>query len=78
MPCAVQRITNKEGLWHVCYTDQNGSDDKMVNGTLAVWSGIIAEAEDDYNAWYEREHMFERVEVPGIRRARHADILHLF
>ena len=43
----------------------------MTNGTLAVWSGIDAEAEDDYNAWYEREHMFERVEVPGIRRARH-------
>ena len=47
MPCAVQRITNKEGLWPVCYTDQNGSDDTMVNGTLAVWSGIAAEAEDD-------------------------------
>jgi hypothetical protein len=43
----------------------------MTNGILAVWSGIDAEAEDDYNAWYEREHMFERVEVPGIRRARH-------
>ena len=43
----------------------------MTNGTLAVWSGIDAEAEDDYNAWYEREHMFERVLVPGIRRARH-------
>jgi hypothetical protein len=43
----------------------------MANGTLAVWSGIDAEAEDDYNRWYEREHMFERVEVPGIRRARH-------
>lgn len=43
----------------------------MSNGTLAVWSGIDAEAEDDYNAWYDREHMFERVSVPGIRRARH-------
>ena len=43
----------------------------MTNGILAVWSGIDAEAEDDYNAWYEREHMFERVAVPGIRRARH-------
>ncbi len=43
----------------------------MSNGTLAVWSGIDADTEDDYNAWYEREHMFERIEVPGIRRARH-------
>ncbi len=41
----------------------------MSNGTLAVWSGIDADTEDDYNAWYEREHMFERIEVPGIRRA---------
>jgi len=43
----------------------------MSKCTLAVWSGIDAEAEDDYNAWYDREHMFERVSVPGIRRARH-------
>jgi hypothetical protein len=43
----------------------------MTNGILAVWSDIDAEAEDDYTAWYEREHMFERLEVPGFRRARH-------
>jgi len=47
------------------------SEAKMTNGILAVWSGIDVEAEDDYNAWYEREHMFERIQVPGIRRARH-------
>ncbi|MDP6706594.1 MAG: hypothetical protein QF893_09650 [Alphaproteobacteria bacterium] len=43
----------------------------MTNGILAVWSDIDAEAADDYTAWYEREHMFERLEVPGFRRARH-------
>ncbi len=43
----------------------------MTNGILAVWSDIDAEVEDDYTAWYEREHMFERLEVPGFRRARH-------
>jgi hypothetical protein len=43
----------------------------MTNGILAVWSGIDAEVEDDYNACYEREHVFERVQRPGIRRAQH-------
>ena len=43
----------------------------MKDGVLAVWSDIDAEAEDDYTAWYEREHMFERLQVPGIHRARH-------
>ncbi len=41
------------------------------NGILAVWSDITPEAEDDYTAWYEREHMFERLTLPGFRRARH-------
>jgi hypothetical protein len=43
----------------------------MSNGILAVWSDVDATGEADYNAWYEREHMFERLEVPGFHRARH-------
>jgi hypothetical protein len=43
----------------------------MHNGILAVWSDVDPAAEDDYTAWYEREHMFERVAVPGFHRARH-------
>ncbi|MGK0171166.1 MAG: hypothetical protein ACI9W2_002895 [Gammaproteobacteria bacterium] len=43
----------------------------MANGTLAVWSDIDREFEEDYNGWYEREHMFERLDVQGILRARH-------
>jgi hypothetical protein len=43
----------------------------MPNGILAVWSDIDAAAEDDYNAWYDREHLFERLEVPGFHRGRH-------
>lgn len=43
----------------------------MRSGILAVWSDIAAEAEDDYTAWYEREHMFDRLIVPGFHRARH-------
>jgi hypothetical protein len=43
----------------------------MANGILAVWSDIESSAEADYNAWYDREHMFERLEVPGFHRAYH-------
>ncbi|MCB1743887.1 MAG: hypothetical protein KDK91_26165 [Gammaproteobacteria bacterium] len=43
----------------------------MHRGIMAVWSDITDEARDDYTAWYEREHMFDRLAVPGIRRARH-------
>jgi hypothetical protein len=43
----------------------------MPNGILAVWSDIDATAEDDYNAWYDREHLFERLKVPGFHRGRH-------
>jgi hypothetical protein len=43
----------------------------MTKGILAVWSDIDTTAADDYNAWYEREHMFERLAVPGFHRARH-------
>lgn len=40
-------------------------------GILAVWSDITVEAADDYDAWYEQCHMFERLAVDGIHRARH-------
>jgi hypothetical protein len=49
--------------------------DGMSTGILAVWSDITPEGEADYVAWYEREHMFERLEVPGFRRARHYETL---
>jgi hypothetical protein len=43
----------------------------MPTGILAVWSDVDAAGEDDYNAWYDREHLFERLEVPGFHRGRH-------
>ena len=44
---------------------------KMHRGILAVWSDITPEAAADYDAWYEQSHMFERLAVDGIHRARH-------
>lgn len=41
-------------------------------GALVNWGGVVAEHEDDYNAWHSLEHMPERLAVPGFRRGRRA------
>jgi len=40
------------------------------SGVLAIWNGIAAEAEDEFVAWHVREHMPERVGLPGFARGR--------
>ena len=42
----------------------------MGEGALVNWGGVVAEHEDDYNMWHSREHMPERLAVPGFRRGR--------
>ena len=39
-------------------------------GVLAIWNGIKPEAEDDFVAWHVREHIPERVGLPGFVRGR--------
>jgi hypothetical protein len=39
-------------------------------GVLAIWNGIAASAEDEFVAWHVREHMPERVGLPGFLRGR--------
>ncbi len=42
-------------------------------GMLVVWTNVAAEGEADFNAWYTREHVADRVGVPGFRNgARYA------
>ncbi|MFM0204214.1 hypothetical protein PQR53_30705 [Paraburkholderia fungorum] len=43
---------------------------KEETGLLAIWSTIAAESETDYMHWLTREHIFERVSVPGFRSGR--------
>ena len=43
---------------------------------LGVWNEIVPEAEDSYNDWYVREHIPERVSVPGMRRGRRYRAFH--
>lgn len=39
-------------------------------GLLAIWSTVDADFETDYLHWLTREHVFERVGVPGFRCGR--------
>ncbi len=39
-------------------------------GVLAIWNGIAPSAEDDFVAWHVREHIPERVGLPGFLRGR--------
>jgi hypothetical protein len=39
-------------------------------GVLAIWNGIQPQAEDDFVAWHVREHIPERVGLPGFLRGR--------
>jgi hypothetical protein len=39
-------------------------------GLLAVWTDIPAAQEDDFNRWYDDEHLAERLAIPGFLTAR--------
>ncbi|WP_028219651.1 DUF4286 family protein [Paraburkholderia oxyphila] len=39
-------------------------------GQLCIWTDTDPHTEADFNAWYDREHMQERVAIPGFRHAR--------
>ena len=40
------------------------------NAVLAIWNGIDAAAEADFVRWHIKEHIPERVGLPGFRRGR--------
>ncbi len=39
-------------------------------GILFVQNDVLAEAEDEFNAWYQEEHVLDRLAVPGFKSAR--------
>ncbi len=39
-------------------------------GVTAIWNDVVPEAQEDFLAWHMREHMAERVGLPGFRRGR--------
>jgi hypothetical protein len=40
------------------------------NAFVAIWHDIRSEAEPEYNRWHTREHMPERLSIPGFVRGR--------
>jgi hypothetical protein len=48
--------------------DHDVEDSMTLQGTafLAIWHDIAAEGEPEYNLWHTREHMPERVGIPGV------------
>ena len=40
------------------------------SGLLVIWTDVAPEAEADFNAWYDQEHLTERVGVPGFLNGR--------
>lgn len=39
-------------------------------GVVCIWHDLLPEARDDFHQWHNREHMPERVGIPGFRRGR--------
>jgi hypothetical protein len=39
-------------------------------GAVAIWHDLVPDAKDDFYEWHNREHMPERVGIPGFRRGR--------
>ena len=39
-------------------------------GTVAIWHDLDPAARDEFHEWHNREHMPERVGIPGFRRGR--------
>ena len=39
-------------------------------GVVAIWHDLLPEAKSDFYEWHNREHMPERVGIPGFRRGR--------
>ena len=44
--------------------------DTAPRGQLCIWTDVDPEHELDFNRWYDREHMQERVAIPGFQSAR--------
>ena len=43
---------------------------RVSSGVLAIWHGVETGFDFSLDAWYDREHHFERLAVPGFLRAR--------
>jgi hypothetical protein len=47
-----------------------------MTGALVVWTGITRRSEASFNGWYNRQHLSERVNVPGFINGRRYRAIH--
>jgi hypothetical protein len=40
------------------------------SGVIAIWQDLVPEFKDEYREWHNRQHIPERLGIPGFRRAR--------
>lgn len=50
--------------------------DKKARGLFLVWADVPADMEDDFNRWYNEEHMAELLAIPGVLSAARYEIVH--
>ena len=50
-------------------TANNPNNKKKGSALLMVWAEVPADKEDDFNRWYNEEHLAERLAVPGVLSA---------
>ena len=47
---------------------------KKGTGLLMVWADVPADKEEDFNRWYNEEHLAERVSIPGVLSAARYEV----
>ena len=58
------------------HTDNEGGKDaaeavnQLSRAVLSIWNDIDAEIESEYEAWYQQDHLRDRVATPGFRSCR--------
>src|SRR5215470_5785138 len=61
------------GLWlNTTRSHHTGGNRMSLAGqaVVAIWNGIAPEGRTEFYEWHNREHMPERVGIPGFRRGR--------
>ncbi len=46
------------------------TESATLRGQLCIWTDVDPAHDEDFNRWYDREHMQERVAIPGFQSAR--------
>lgn len=42
----------------------------LTNAVMAVWNDVVPDVESEFNDWYVRDHLPDRVSLPGFARGR--------